>query len=185
MKLGPFLRLVLLAGLALALWLWRDAMVGKPGEEEPPTPEVAGFYLLDATLVSPGEDGRPLYRLTADRMTHPVESELITLSGVRLEYGLGSPRPWILEADSGVVNLGWRTVLLEGNVVLESQPRTGDPARLTAPDMLVETEAQQARTAGDVTLELGAETLSGTGMVADLMAGRVQLQSLVHGRFLP
>ena len=185
MRPAAFLRLALLAALAVVAWMWRDSMDAEPAADLPAGPEVAGYYLFDALLVSPGDDGRPLYRLTAKRMTHPVDGELITLTGVRLEYALDSPRPWVLEADRGEVNLGWRTVLLEGNVELVSEPGEGQVTRVEAPEMLVETEAHQARSAGEVTLTLGSETVSGTGMVADLMAGQVQLQSRVHGRFLP
>lgn len=185
MKRNTVLAAGFLAACTLVTWSWQRAVRDykvDTGEEEA---EVAGYYLLNAGFVSPGPDGRPLYRLNASRMTHGVTSDLVEMDGVRIEYRQENESDWVVTAPTGSARLDWQTLRLEGGVrvVFETDPQP--PIVLTTPILDVDAATSQATTSSAVKLTQGPYTVDAVGMSVDLTTGLVRLESRVNGLFTP
>ena len=179
------LGLVAFGAVAYAAWAWRESLVTEKPEPEEAVATVASYTLSQTTIVTPGEDGNPLYRLEADAMSHAVDSELIEMDGVRLEYNHESPEPWVVTADHGEVRLDWETIELSGSVVITASTEDDVPARLDTDRLRVEAGTHRATTESPVTMVVGEDQVTAVGMVVDLMGGRVQLKSQVNGVYTP
>jgi LPS export ABC transporter protein LptC len=118
-------------------------------------------------------------------MSHAVESELITMETIRLEYNHESPEPWVVTADHGEVRIDWKTIELSGHVVITASTEGNVPARLDTDRLLVEADRHVATTDSRVVMLVGDDQVTGVGMVVDLMGGRVQLKSQVNGTYAP
>lgn len=177
--------LIVSSAAAVGAWAWRQSLDKEEPEETEAVATVASYYLRGTTIVTPGEDGNPLYRLVAGKMTHAVDSELIEMSDVQLEYNHESPEPWLVTADSAEVRLDWETIELSGAVVITATTEDKVPTRLDTDRLLVEAATHLATTDSEVTMRLGDERVVGTGLEVDLMAGRVQLKSQVNGVYTP
>lgn len=185
MKRATLLTAGFLSACALITWSWQRAVRGPQEEPAPANTEVAGYYLLKAGFVSPGPDGRPLYRLDAERMTHGMSSELVEMEGVRIEYQQETGPEWIVTAPRGSARLDWQTLRLEGGVRIVFETESRPPAILTTPILDVDANASRATTASEVSLEQGQNTVDAVGMTVDLTAGLVRLESRVNGFFTP
>jgi LPS export ABC transporter protein LptC len=179
------LGLLLMLALATGAWSWKNALQKKTLEPERISADVAGFFIKEGEIVTPRPDGTPLYRLVAERMTHSLGSTEIELYGIHVEYNLDSPQLWLMDAGAGQVKTDWNTIRLSDGVRMTFREESDSPAILVTESMIVETGSHTATTDQQVTLELGEEQLTGTGMIADLMAGQVQLESRVNGTFKP
>lgn len=185
MTARTLLGLLLMSAIATGAWSWKNALQGKKLEPETISADVAGFYIKQGEIVAPGADGAPLYHLVAEQMTHDLGTERIELATIHLEYNHGSPEPWLMDAGTGQVQTDWNVIHLSGGVRMTFRNDNETPATLVTESMVVETENHTASTEQRVTLELGEEQLVGTGMIVDMMAGQVQLESEVNGIFEP
>ena len=184
MTLGGRLAFLALAGLAAASW-WANQRMEEtsPLVEDRPNPD--GFYMTEAEITTAGVDGLPQYRVIADEIRQDELGGPTRLLGVRVEYNIYSPNPWLLTAPEGNVSADQTLLELWGGVEVIGE--SGDHGR-TAAEMErleVDTALHVARTVSPVDLSLGPQKVSATGMVAYLLEERVRLQSKVHGRFLP
>ncbi len=146
-------------------------------------PEVAGYYMLNAGFVAPGADGQPLYRLDASTMTHGVDSGLVEMDDVRIEYKQDAAADWVVTAPKGSARLDWQTLRLEGGVRVVVEAANDPPIVLVTPDLLVNALEEVATTASEVRLTWGPQAVDAVGMSVDLTAGRVKLESQVNGLF--
>jgi len=172
-----------LIACCVGTWSWQEALRQANHETKEEKPEVAGYYLLNAGFVAPGPDGMPLYRLDARTMTHGVNSGLVEMGDVRIEYRQEGKSDWIVTAPQGAARLDWQTLQLEGGVRVEVETPDEPPVVLMTPDLLVDAVKQTATTASDVELNWGLQTVNAIGMSVDLTAGLVRLESRVNGIF--
>ena len=179
------LGLVALGAAAYGAWAWHESRVTEPPEPEEEVATVASYTLRGTTIVTPGEDGTPLYRLMASDMAHAVDSELVQMDDVRLEYNHESPEPWVVTADHGEVRIDWETIELSGSVVITASTEDNVPTRLDTDRLRVEAGSQRATTDSEVTMMMGDERMTGVGMVVNFKDGRVQLKSQVNGIYTP
>jgi lipopolysaccharide export system protein LptC len=180
---GIFIFLVL-AGLATASW-WLNQRLedASPVLEERPPPD--GFYMTEAEITTAGIDGLPRYRVIADEIRQSALGGPTHLREVRVEYNVYSPNPWLLTAPEGVLSDDQARLELWGGV--EVLGESGDHGRTAAAmeRLEINTTTHVARTDSPVDVAFGPQQVSAIGMVAYLLEERVQLQSKVHGRFLP
>jgi LPS export ABC transporter protein LptC len=81
---------------------------------------------------------------------------------------------------------GSKTLNLAGNVRIVGQPVPDMQAAVIYTERLtIDTETNVASTRDRVDIEWGTRRLSTMGLVADLKAERLRLESAVHGRFPP
>jgi LPS export ABC transporter protein LptC len=175
--------IVLAVGAASAAWL-KSWLEEDPPDEAAEISVLPGFYMVDADVVALGEDGQPVYYLKAERLEQAAENQPATLEQVRLEYDPRTGIDWILTAPRGRVSADLAEVRLDGGVEILS---AGDrpTTRMVSEDLTVLVEANQAVTDGPVEITQDGARVEAVGLVADLMAETVRLESRVHGQYLP
>jgi len=177
----PWLLVVLLA--ALAMWLWRQ-----PRYEAPETasrtnrgPVEPGYVATGAILRETGADGRPLYRLRAERIAQPDPAASIALTAPQFQYE--GPTLWTVTARTGTVPPSQQQIRLEGDVVARGEQSGSEPMELHTATLDVDLQTRRADTQDPVTMQWGTNRLSATGLHADMQADYLRLKSPVHGEF--
>ncbi len=183
MNRNSALTALFLGACCVGAWSWQEALRVANHTVKAEKPQVAGYYLLNAGFVAPGPDGQPLYRLDARTMTHGVDSGLVEMDDVRIEYQQDAESDWLVTAPRGSARLDWKTLQLEGGVRVEVDTPDEPPVTLLTPDLLVDAAEQQASTSSPVKLTWGTQTVDAVGMSVDLTAGLVRLESQVNGLF--
>lgn len=163
----------------------------------PPDP---GYAAKDAVVVETGYDGRERYRLNAKVIRQQMDSNVIDLEGLEMDYHPGAqgsvpgekPQPgadvekWHLKSDRGQVRADGDDVELNGNVVVTGEvPGTGAPISLTTATMRINTPTEFIETDAPVTLNWSGHQLDAIGFEADLKRGNLRLKSEIHGKFSP
>ena len=159
-----------------------------------------GYAAHDAVIIETGYDGRERYRLNAKVIRQKTESGVIELETLEMNYRpdaqprvAGEPRPvaaetvdWHLTSDRGTVRANGDDVQLDGNVrVTRITPGSTAPLTLTTSQLRMNTPTEYIETDAPVKLTLTGHELVARGMRADLKAGKLSLESDVHGQFAP
>lgn len=176
-------RLALLAPLLLLAACARgtDATDGALADAARSDP---GFEALGAEIVETGPDGSPRYRVRAAVISQDPASRNVLLQQVELRLAEADGAGWTVDARNGQLPADGKAIELSGDVRVQGRAAAGDEAMSIRSERLsYDFERQLARSDTDVTLTMGARALEARGFAADLKAGRVQLESKVHGRF--
>lgn len=184
MDLQARVALALLAVAAAGAW-WLNSQLGGPEPLASERPARAGYYMTEAELTRPGDDGLPQYRLLADQVRQERMNGPTELVDVRVEYAVYTGAPWLLTAPRGEVSADQSRLELHGGVVIEGDVEGEGDTRMETETLSVELESHVASTEDPVRFAVGDEWLTATGMTAYLMEERLRLQSSVHGRFQP
>ncbi len=178
-----------LAGLALVVGLvllsapQREAVVTSAAGAPPRDP---GYAALHAHLVQTGADGQPLYSLDAARISEQPDDETVLLTQVQMGFRAASGQQWTARADRGELGQDTGVVQLDGDVhVAGVLPGTQDQAEISTDHLSFDTHAQVVTTPDPVTLTMSGRELHAKGLVARLKEGQLQLESAVHGSYLP
>ncbi len=181
--------LVLLAGLSLVVGLvllsgpQRGAVVTGAAGAAVRDP---GYAALGAHLVQTGTDGQPLYSLDAARISQQPDDETVRLTQVQMAFRAASGAQWTARAERGELGQDTGVVQLDGDVhVAGLMPGTQDRAEITTEHISFDTHDQVVTTPDPVTLTMSGRELRATGLVARLKEGHVELESGVHGSYLP
>jgi lipopolysaccharide export system protein LptC len=181
---GGRLALLTLAVLAAGSWWLNQRLDAGPGEiDERPAPD--GFYMTEAEITTAGPDGLPQYRVIADEIRQLALGGPTELHDVRVEYNIYSPSPWLMTAPHGLLSDDQSLLELWGGVEVIGESGDHGRAAVATERLEIDTATHIARSRVLVDLALGEQRVSGVGMVAYLLEERLQLQSEVHGRFLP
>ena len=178
-------RVWLLLGLAtaLALWLWRLPHDGRPeaaaGRSHRRTEP--GYVATGAVMLETDAEGRPLYRLRAERIAQPDPAADIELTAPQFQYE-GST-VWTVTARSGVLPPAEQQIRLSGDVLARAERPGADPMELRTATLGVDMQARRADTVDPVTVEWGANRLWAAGLHADMQTDYLRLRSPVHGEF--
>lgn len=141
-----------------------------------------GYYLEDAILTVTEPDGSTRLRLVAARIEEEVATRSYGAEEVKVDYLALPGRPWTLSADRAHVPASLTTVEMTGNVQVRGE-QNGRTGVVLTESLTLDTATDTARTRAPVAIEFGGQRLNGTGMRADLRAGRLQLESGVNGQF--
>jgi len=145
-----------------------------------------GYSALKARVVQTGTDGRPIYTLDAEQIQQQPNNGLVELEQVQLGFRDASGNEWTARARHGELTQGSGLVKLDGDVhVAGLLPGTQEAAEITSEHLTVDTNAQVVATRDPVTFTTSGRELHATGMVASLKERNMQLESDVHGSFLP
>jgi lipopolysaccharide export system protein LptC len=145
-----------------------------------------GFEARGAEIVETGPDGAPRYRVRAAVIAQDPASRNVLLQQVELKLADAAGADWAVEARSGQMPADAQAIDLTGDVhVLGRAAPDDEPLSIRSEHLSYDFDRQVARSDTNVTLTMGARSLEALGLVADLKAGRVQLESKVHGRFNP
>jgi lipopolysaccharide export system protein LptC len=190
------------AAIAIIATAYYLARAGRGDDAEAATstlPPDPGYAALDAEVIETGYDGRERYRLNAKVIRQQIDSSVIDLEQLEMDYHPGAQarvageaaapaadkeEAWHLRSDRGQVRADGDDIELAGNVeVTGSAPATGEPISLRTERMRVNTPTEFIQTDERVTLLWSGHELVAKGMKADLKAGTLRLESDVHGEF--
>ena len=175
--------LSLVIGLVLLSGPQRGVVV--TGATGAPAPD-PGYAALGAHLVQTGADGQPLYSLDAARISQQPNDDIVRLTQVQMGFRAASGEEWKARADRGELGQDTGVVQLDGDVhVAGLLPGTKDPAEITTEHLSFDTHAQVVTTPEPVTLTMSGRELRAKGLVARLKEGHLELESAVHGSYLP
>jgi len=145
-----------------------------------------GYAARRARLIQTGSDVRPLYILDAAQIQQQPNQGTVDLQQVQLGFRDTSGTEWSARADRGQLTQESGVVQLEGGVrVVGSLPDTGEPAEISTERLSFDTQSQIVTTRDPVTLLVSGRALQAQGLIASLKERHVQLESAVHGSFLP
>jgi len=171
--------------VALVLLAGPPHGVGIPGAGVAP-PTDPGYAAEDARLVQTGADGQPLYTLDAAVIRQRPDTDRVDLEGVKLAFRDPEGGAWTARAARGQLAEDSDHVRLEGDVHVDGTlPGSTEPAGFLSESIDVDTRAQLVTTSAPVTFVTAGRAINATGMVARLKERRVQLESDVHGSFVP
>lgn len=145
-----------------------------------------GYSAQQARLVQTGPDGRPLYTLDAAEIQQQPNQGTVELERVTLGFRDADGNQWTARAAHGELEQGSGVVRLAGDVhVAGMLPGTEESAEISTEHLAFDTHSQVASTRDPVTVVMSGRELNARGMVASLKERHVQLESAVHGSFLP
>jgi len=174
----------------VALLVGFVVMTGGPREDSAPVAQGPlpdpGYSALQAHVVQTGPDGQPQFTLDAARVQQMPDQGTINLEQVQLGFRDASGNHWTARAQRGELAQNSGLVQLAGDVHVNGVlPGLNQPADLMTERLSFDTNAQVAATHDPVTIVMSGRQLAARGMVASLKDGHVQLESEVHGSFLP
>lgn len=181
----------LLPLLALAVLIVGIVVLSGTQRETTPAATVSpardpGYSALKAHLVQTGPDGRPIYTLDAAQIQQEPDAGLVNLSQVQLGFRDTSGDVWTARADRGELAQNSGIVSLAGNVHVDGVlPGSEEQAQIATEHLAFDTNAQIVATRDPVTIVMTGRQLSAQGLIASLKERHVQLESAVHGSFVP
>jgi lipopolysaccharide export system protein LptC len=197
----PLGTVAVIAVVAFAYFLARASRGGDDEAAANVLPPDPGYAARDAQVIETGYDGRERYRLNAKVIRQQIDSSVIDIEQLDMEYHpgaqdriAGESRPaqdgteiWHLRSDRGQVRANGDDVELFGNVQVKGPAPGGGgaPLTLTTQRMRINTPTEFIETDEPVVLGSWGYELQAKGMKADLKAGTLRLESDVHGEFSP
>jgi LPS export ABC transporter protein LptC len=196
----PLGTVAVIAVVAIAYFLARASRGDDAEAASSALPPDPGYAARDAQVVETGFDGRERYRLNAKVIRQQIDSSVIDIEQLDMDYHLGAQdriagesRPardkneiWHLRSDHGQVRANGDDVELFGNVQVKGPaPGGGAPLTLSTARMRINTPTEFIETDEPVILGWSGHELTAKGMKADLKAGTLRLESDVHGEFSP
>lgn len=181
------LMLVALIGIAIALTDWlqdlREELQRAPAASRPGAPDYAFHQVL---LTVMGLDGMPRYRIRTPRMAHfPVTESSLLLAPTMWFFRNEGP-PVEMCARRAKVFANGERVWLPGEVHIMQRPHAERPRmKIDTREMTVFPKSKKARTEARVVAASGQQRLQGVGMMLDLSAGTLNLESRVRGTYVP
>jgi len=149
-------------------------------------PHDPGYSARQARLVQTGADGLPVYTLNAAEIQQQPDAATVEMQQVRLGFRDASGDEWTARGDRGQLAQNSGIVSLSGNVHVSGVlPGTGAVAEIATAHLAFDTKAQVVATHDPVTVVMSGRQLNAQGLVASLKERHVQLESAVHGSFVP
>lgn len=181
--------MIVLAILAAATWLWlttwqreeQIAAADRPVETAP-----VGYFARGARIVGTDEQGRPTYRIFAERLDEVPGEDRLKLTGVNVHYEPPEEAAWSLSAGTAVYARDGSQLDFAGGVEIRSAP-TGDqdPVTITTEQLVLSPDTSSAESDSTVEIRVGELQLRGIGLRADLKGDTLQLESVEHGTLVP
>ena len=177
--------MLVLAIVAAATWIltWpredTSAPVGRAAAEP------LGYYARGARLTGTDEQGRPTYRIFADRLDELPGEDRLELTGVNVDYRPADATPWTLTAATAKYARDGSRLDLKGDVEAMSSPTDGSrPVRFATERLLLSPDTSRAESDEAVQIRVGDWQLAGIGLRVDLKERTLALESVEHGTLL-
>jgi lipopolysaccharide export system protein LptC len=174
--------------VAVALIAGVYFLSSEPGESTAPAAagppaEAPGYAAKNAEVVETGDDGRPLYTLTAVQVRQHPNDNRIQLDAPRMTYIASDGQPWHVRARSGQIREGGEHVELFGDVHLNgNMPGAEAPTVVDTSVLSFNTKTEIVSTKAPLTLDWGGRKIAATGMTVNLNDHTVKLESRINGR---
>ena len=177
--------IVLLTAAALGSWYLAQQHSSDEETDTVSNTLQRGYYLKSARILGTGPDGKLLYEIQARHAEQQGEEE-ISFTDVLINYSPTSDVPWIVNADSALINQSQPLVKLRGHVrAISSEGFSGNDTEIRTEYMELHPENYTAETDERVQIRIGARSLTATGMLASLKEDQLLLKANVNGVFLP
>jgi LPS export ABC transporter protein LptC len=145
-----------------------------------------GYAARNARLVQTGPDGAPLYTLNAAQIRQEPDEGRVDMQQVQLGFRDAAGNNWTARGAHGAMGQQTGVIELDGAVHVSGiVPGTQDTTDISSEHISFDTNAQLVTTHDPVTVIMSGRRLEAQGLVADLKERHVQLESAVHGSFLP
>jgi lipopolysaccharide export system protein LptC len=154
-----------------------DVEVGAPAEQR-------GYFLSGATLTEMGVDGKPRVVVRADTIEQQLADQSVALANLDLDYHTREFGTWRVTARTGRMPPDRQSIELSGDVVVKGA-RNGEDATIRTERLSYEIDRGIVETRDPVSVRFGSHRLEARGLRAELNGGTLQLESDVHGRFVP
>jgi LPS export ABC transporter protein LptC len=178
--------MLVLAIVAAAAWIatWQredsSASVDRATETQP-----LGYYARGARVTATDEQGRPTYRIFAERLDEVPGEQRLQLTGVNVAYEPPGETAWTLTAATGKYARDGSRLDLNGNVEVRSSPTDGSrPLTFTTERLLFSPDTSSAESDEPVEIRVGDWQLDAIGLRADLKEHTLALESVEHGTLL-
>lgn len=178
--------LVLAIVAAATMWIatWQRDTTSPPVDRATET-EPLGYYARGARLTGTDEQGRPTYRLFAERFEELPGEDRLELTGVNLDYQPADETAWTLTAATARYARDGSRLDLKGNVEARSAPTDGSrPMAFATETLLLSPDTSRAESDEAVRIRVGDWQLDGIGLRADLKERTLALESVEHGTLL-
>ena len=179
--------MIVLAILAAATWMatWQPADVGEPADLVAAA-EPVRVLTRGARLTGMDEQGRPTYRIFAERLDELPGEEQLQLTGVNVDYQPVDETAWLLSAASAKYARDGSQLDLLGNVQVRSAPTDGsEPMTIVTEQLLFSPDTSSAESDENVEIRVGGWQLRALGLRTLLKEDTLELESQVHGTLLP
>lgn len=145
-----------------------------------------GYSARDAQLIETGANGLPLYTIDAASIRQLPRQDRVQLTQVGLSFQDPSGERWSATADRGAIVHGTNRVQLAGNVRVNAVVQgSRAPIHISTDTLTFDSHTDRVSTTDPVTLVWAGQTLDATGLVVNLKAHRLQLESKVHAIVTP
>ena len=145
------------------------------------------YYMTGVDSTSFSLDGNRRFRLQAERATHFPDPEYTLVDRPNLVVYREQGNPWHITAQHGRITpergAGGERVELSEDVVITHEDEEGRELNVYTEFLTLYPERKLASTNLEVRFVMDGGELTGTGMVADLNARRVELLANVRGRY--
>lgn len=144
-----------------------------------------GYSARNAQLIQTGPDGLPLYTLDAATIRQLPDADQVQLSQVSLSFQNGGEK-WTATSDQGELLRETSQIDLLGHVQVSANiPGASAPIQIATEALSFDSRSDRVSTADPVTLTWSGQRLDARGLIADLKAHRLQLESSVHATVTP
>ncbi len=144
-----------------------------------------GYSARDAQLIQTGPSGLPLYTLSAATIRQRPDADQVQLDQVSMSFQNGGEK-WTATSDQGELVRGTSQIDLTGHVQVSADiPGSDSPIRIATDTLSFDSHSDIVSTAAPVTVTWSGQRLEAQGLIADLKAHRLQLESSVHAIVTP
>ena len=175
--------MIVLAILAAATSIatWQRSNVDQPtdlrAEAEP-----LRVFTRGARLNITDEQGRPTYRIFAERLEELPGEERLQLTGVNVDYQPADESAWSLTAATAKYARDGSQLDLVGDVQVRSAPTDGsEPLTIVTEQLLFSPDTSSVESDQSVEIRVGGWQLRAVGLRTLLKEDTLELESQVHG----
>jgi lipopolysaccharide export system protein LptC len=177
---GLLVALALITGM---YFLSRGPGAARTPAATDPSTEAPGYAARNAEVVETGDDGRPLYTLTAAQVRQHPNDNRIQLDAPRMTYIASDGLPWHVRARSGQIREDGASIELFGDVHLNGEvPGAEAPTVIDTSVLSFNTKTEIVSTQSPLTLDWNGRKLAAVGMTVNLNDHHVKLESRINGR---
>jgi LPS export ABC transporter protein LptC len=175
--------MIVLAILAAATSIatWQRADLNEPTDLVAQA-EPLRVFTRGARLTGTDEQGRPTYRIFAERLDELPGEERLQLTGVNVDYQPVDESAWSLTAAAAKYARDGSQLDLLGNVQVRSAPTDGsEPVTIVTEQLLFSPDTSSVESDESVEIRVGAWQLRAVGLRTLLKEDTLELESQVHG----
>ncbi len=140
------------------------------------------WYFDGARFSASGESGIVLYRVEAPTIVQDPNDGSAVLESPELYWIHGDAPPLLMTAARARAAADGRRMEMSGDVTIVDESARGR-FEFHAPDLVVDADRRIAYTASEVIVRSAAGEITGIGLLADMNAGTIRIESSVRGRY--